>query len=117
MYLEKRARPDLLLAISFLCTRVQQPDEDDWKKLGRCLRFLRDTKDDKLTLEADGSNVISWWIDVSYAVHPNMRSHTGATISMGKGCSISISSKQKLNRRSSTETELVGVKDTMYLVL
>jgi len=51
LYLVKRTRPDLLLAISFLCTRVQEPDEDDWKKLGRCLRFLRETKDDKLTLE------------------------------------------------------------------
>ncbi len=117
LYLGKRTRPELLLAISFLCTRVQEPDEDDWKKLGRCLRFLRDTKDDKLTLEADGNNVISWWIDASYAVHPNMRSHTGATMSMGKGCPISISTKQKLNTRSSTEAEIVGVNDAMYLVL
>ena len=116
-YLGKRTRPDLLLAISFLCTRVQEPDEDDGKKLGRCLRFLRETKDDKLTLEADGSSVISWWIDASYAVHPNMRSHTGATMSMGKGCPISISTKQKLNTRSSTEAEVVGVNDAMYLVL
>jgi len=117
LYLGKRTRPDLLLAISFLCTRVQEPDEDDGKKIGRCLRFLRETKDDKLTLEADGSSVISWWIDASYAVHPNMRSHTGATMPMGKGCPISISTKQKINTRSSTEAEVVGVNDAMYLVL
>ena len=117
LYLGKRTRPDLLLAISFLCTRVQEPDEDDWKKLGRCLRFLRETKNDHLTLEADGNSVISWWIDASYAVHPNMRSHTGATMSMGKGCPISISTKQKINTRSSTEAEIVGVNDAMYLVL
>jgi hypothetical protein len=29
----KRGRPDILLAISFLTTWVQAPDEDDWKKL------------------------------------------------------------------------------------
>ena len=46
-----------------------------------------------------------------------MRSHTGATMSMGKGCPISISSKQKINTRSSTEAEIVGVNDAMYLVL
>ena len=46
-----------------------------------------------------------------------MRSHTGATMSMGRGCPISISSKQKLNTRSSTEAEVVGVNDAMYLVL
>ena len=117
LYLGKRTRPDLLLAVSFLCTRVQSPDEDDWKKLGRCIRFLRDTKNDKLTLQADNMSSISWWIDASFAVHPNMRSHTGATMSMGKGCPISISTKQKLNTRSSTEAEVVGVNDGMYLVL
>ena len=117
LYLAKRTRPDLLLAVSFLCTRVQEPDEDDWKKLGRCLRFLRDNKGDVLTLVANGMNSISWWIDASFAVHPNMRSHTGATMSMGKGCPISISSKQKINTRSSTEAELVGVNDAMFMVL
>ena len=117
LYLRKRTRPNLLLAISFLCTRAQEPGEDDWKKLGRCLRFLRETKKDKLTLEADGSSDISWLIDASCAVHPNMRSHIGATMSMGKGCPISISAKQKLSTRSSAEAEIVSVSNTMYLVL
>ena len=108
LYLGKRTRPDLLLVTSFLCTRVQEPDEDDWKKLGRCLRFLRQRKNDKLTLETDGSNVIRWWIDASYVVHLNMRSHTGATMILGKGSPISISTKQKINTRRSTEAEIVG---------
>ena len=79
-------------------------------------KILREMND-KLTLEADSGNVISWWIDASYVVHPNMRSHTGATMSMGKGCSISLSTKQKINTRSSTEAEIVGVNDAMYLGL
>jgi hypothetical protein len=37
LYLLKRTRPDLLLAVSFLTKRVINPDLDDWKKLGRCL--------------------------------------------------------------------------------
>ena len=36
---------------------------------------------------------------------------------MGKGCPISISTKQKINTRSSAEAEIVGVNDAMYLVL
>ena len=40
LYLSKRTRPDLLTAVSFLCTRVQLPDADDWKKLGRCITYL-----------------------------------------------------------------------------
>jgi len=78
LYLAKRTRPDILPTVSFLCTRVQQPDVDDWKKLGRCLRFIRGTKDDPLTLEAKSMTSLYWWVDASFAVHPNMRSHTGA---------------------------------------
>ena len=38
-----------------------------------------------------------------------MRGHTGGTMSMGKGTLHNKSSKQKLNTRSTTESELVGV--------
>ena len=67
LYLGKRTRPDLLTAISFLCTRIQSPDIDDFKKLGRCLRYLRDTKHLSLTLEANGMTVIQWWVDALFA--------------------------------------------------
>ena len=97
LYLGKGTRPDLLTAISFLCTRIQSPDVDNFKKLGRCLRYLRDSKHLSLTLEADGMTMIQWWVDASFATHPNCRSHTGATLSFGKGSVYSMSSKQKLN--------------------
>jgi hypothetical protein len=31
LFLAKRARPDILTAVSFLCTRVKKPDVDDYK--------------------------------------------------------------------------------------
>ena len=34
LYLAKRSRPDILLAVLFLCTRVQSPDIDNWKSWG-----------------------------------------------------------------------------------
>lgn len=117
LYLSKRTCPDLQTPVSFLTTRVRNPDIDDWKKLGRCLRFLRDTRTDPLTLQADGSGVIRWWVDASFAVHGDMRSHTGAMMTMGKGCAYAISRRQRLNTTSSTEAELVGVSDVMGLVL
>ena len=70
-----------------------------------------------LTLEASDMSTITWWIDASFGVHPNMRSHTGATMSLGHGSPISMSTKQKINTRSSTEAELVGVNDAMGLIL
>ena len=117
LYLSKRTRPDLQLAVSFLTTRVQAPDVDDFKKLGRCLRYLCDTKDLPLTLEASSAASITWWVDASFAVHPDYKSHTGATMTLGKGSIYSTSTKQKLNTRSSTEAELVGINDAMSIVL
>jgi len=46
----------------------------------------------------------SWWVDASFAVHPNMRSHTGGVMTLGSGGAYSVSTKQKLNTRSSTES-------------
>ena len=86
-------------------------------KLGRCLHYLRNTCDLPLILSCDSSNIIRWWVDASFGVHPNLQSHTGATISMGRGSIFSFSTKQKINTRSSTEAELVGVNDAMGLVL
>lgn len=51
------------------------------------------------------------WIDAAYAVHPDMRSHTGGVISFGRGGLACKSSKQKLNTKSSTEAEFVGASD------
>ena len=117
LYLAKRTRPDIMLAVAFLCTRVKEPDQDDYNKLGRCLSYIQGTKELCLTLEAKGMSVIHWWIDASFAVHADYKSHTGACLSFGRGCLVNISSKQKINTRSSTEAELVAINDAMALVL
>jgi hypothetical protein len=117
LFLSKRARPDIQTAVAFLTTRVRSPDEDDYKKLGRCMKYLRGTIDMPLTMEADDLSIVKWWVDASYGVHPGMKSHTGDTMSMGKGSVYSRSTRQKLNTKSLTEAELVGVDDVMPQVL
>jgi hypothetical protein len=67
----KLARPDIHLAIAVLCKWVKSPTEDDWLKLKRLMRYLTGTKDDKLILHADNLNVIKWYVDASFAVHPD----------------------------------------------
>eukprot|EP00957_Ditylum_brightwellii_P048284 3664415-Ditylum_brightwellii.AAC.1 len=46
-----------------------------------------------------------------------MRGHLGVTMSLGEGLIFSSSTKQKLNTKSSTETELIAVDDTMPHIL
>jgi hypothetical protein len=117
LFLSKRARPDLQQAVGFLTTRVKKPDRDDWKKLNRVMKYLRGTSNLKLTLEADNTHVIKWWVDAAFAVHGDMRSQTGMTMSIGKGSVYASSLRQKLNTRSSTEAELVGADDAMGMIL
>jgi hypothetical protein len=113
LYATKRARPDTCTSVAFLTTRVQEPDKDDWKKLTHLMKYIRGTRDLPLILGANGSGILKWWIDASFAVHPNMRGHTGGGLSMGRGFPITSSTKQKLNARSSTEAEIIGVDDLM----
>ena len=117
LFLSKRGRPDISTAIAFLTTRVKEPDVDDWKKLLQLMFYLKQTKDLVLTLEMDNLNMFKWLIDVAYAVHKDMKSHTGGVLTLGKGAVYSRSTKQKINTKSSTEGEIVGVDDILPQVL
>jgi hypothetical protein len=77
------------------------------------MKYLRGTRTLPLILSANGSGILKWWVDASFAVHPNMRGHSGGGLSLGRGFPIVSSTKQKLNTRSSTETEIVGADDFM----
>jgi hypothetical protein len=81
------------------------------------MKYLNGSRDLVLTLEANETQIIKWWIDGSFAVHHDMRSHTGGMMSMGKGAAYGTSIKQKLNTKSSTEAELVAVNDGLPQVL
>ena len=117
LYLSQQGRPDIRTATVFLCSRLNNPDEDDYKKLTWLVCYLRGTKDLILTLRANNDGIVRWWIDASYAVHDDMKGHTRATLSLGKGGIYSGSWKQRLVARSSMESELVGVYDVLPQVL
>jgi hypothetical protein len=81
------------------------------------LQFIRATKEDYLTLSASSLHNVRWWVDASYAVHPDMKSHTGGALSLGTGIIYGTSKSQKLNVKSSTEAEIVGTDDVMPQIL
>jgi hypothetical protein len=61
--------------------------------------------------------VLHWYIDASFAVHPNMQGHTGGVLTLGTGAPVVTSTKQKLNMRSSTICEVVAVDDMIPQIL
>jgi hypothetical protein len=113
LFLSQRACPDIQTVVSFLCGCIQQPNNHDYRKLSRVMKYLQSTIDLPLVLSADGSGTPRWHIDASYAVHMDMRSHTGGVMMLGKGSVYSTLVKQKLVTRSSTEAEVVAVHDVM----
>ncbi len=53
---------------------MKAPDEDDWGKLVRVLKYLNGTKYMKLVLGADDMKLnIHWYIDGSHQVHEDCR--------------------------------------------
>jgi len=85
LFLGKRVRPDALLTISFLASRVNSPTEEDNRKLDKLLRYLNSTKPFCLTL--DGKSINSPWlsVDAAYGVHQDGKGHTGMSEGIGKG--------------------------------
>ena len=77
------------------------------------MKYPRKTTNLPLILGAGGTVILNWWIDASFAVHPNMRGHTGGGLSKGREFPVVTSTKKKLKTRSSTETYIVGVYDCM----
>ena len=113
LFLANRTRPDVLTAVSFLTKRVLYPTAEDWEKLSRLLSYLEATKDLKQRLGATLPLRIRTYVDASFAVHPDMKSHTGVCISLGTGCFYAKSTGQKINTTSSCQAELVAVSKGM----
>jgi hypothetical protein len=81
------------------------------------MRYIKGTINLPLILRADNLNVIKWWVDASFTTHDDCRGHTGGTMSLGKGSITGTPKKQKINTRSSTESELVGDDDMLPQIM
>jgi hypothetical protein len=82
LFLATRSRRDIQTAVAFLTTRVRSPDEDDWGKLKRILKYLNGTRYLKLRLTVESLGVLKWYVDGSHNVHSDMRGHGGAVFTL-----------------------------------
>jgi hypothetical protein len=117
LYLAKRIRPDIMTAVAFLTTRVRNPDQSDLSKLDRVLRYLNTTKNKTMKLKIGNNLSIYAYVDASFAVHADMKSHTGVIITIGNAYIYGQSTKQKLMTKSSTEAELVALSDSLPQII
>ena len=93
LFAAKQARPDIQVAVAYLCTRVREPTEDDYLKLARVICYPCTTVYLPLVIGWNDTGELLWSINASFAVHNDMRSHTGAMLTFGKGAVFSLSNK------------------------
>ncbi len=107
-------RPECLVAVAFLTTRVHDVDVNDKNKLRRILGYLHATKKRDIVLHVGDNMTVRAFIDASYGVHKSSgKPHTGCAIVLGEAVVFSArSSKQIIVTKSSTEAELVGLADS-----
>ena len=119
-YVAKRTRPEILFPISYLATRSSEPTQNDYDKALRILSYLNTTRDMKLTLRCDNQRskrLVFAFVDASYAIHPDMKGHSGTLIFDECGNLLYVSSsKQKLMSKSSTDAEIIAVHSVMNTI-
>ena len=117
LFLAKRTRPDILLPIQYLTTRVLHADVNDKLKLERVLKYLNSTRNLGLILSSNNPMELLAFIDAAYGVHRDRKSHTGVVASLGTGSILDLTNAQSINTTSSSESELVGLSDGIKPIL
>lgn len=111
LFLAKRFRFDILLAVNHLTSKVQSPTVQDNADLDRVYRYLSATTEAVLCFSKDAGLNPECFIDASFGVHDGGRSRTGVCMMMAGACVGAWTSKQGMVTKSSTEAELVGFVD------
>ena len=93
MFLCKRGQPDVEAEVGFLSTCTSVSTQQDWNKLVQLLSFIFAMRNDILTLEADDSRMLNWYVNAAHVVHADIRSHIRSIQTMGKGSIASSSTK------------------------
>jgi hypothetical protein len=95
---------------------VQGPTEEDRVKLRHLLGYLLKTRKIVLILKPTQSFKVTVYIDASFAIHNDGKSHTGIVIFVSGVTVYCASKKQKCVGKSPTEAELVALSDNLGFV-
>lgn len=109
LFIANRGRPDLLTFIAFMTKRVLQPTQEGGRKLLRALRYMARTSHLYPTLGYSAPPSISIYINASFAVHHDKKSHTEVMATLDTGAFYTKSTARQINTTSSCEAELVAL--------
>ena len=117
-YASLRVRPDTLFTVNYLSTRSKDATSHEFKCAVRLLKYFKKTLSVGLVLRPSGTT-LHFYVDASFGIHPNGRSHSGSCVSLGgeypslglDGAFFCRTAVQKFVTVSSTEAEMSAVYD------
>jgi hypothetical protein len=109
LYISTTTRPDITAATSILSRRISAPRQCDWTAVKRVIRYLKETINLKLKLEAGNELQLVGYVDADWAGDRSDRKSTSGYLFQLGGSTISWSSKkQGTVALSSTEAEYIA---------
>ncbi len=112
IYPEKCGRPDISLAVQFLCTRVQSPTVEDSKWLERLLGCLQLSKGWNKIIDRTAFERIESYMVASFGTHVYGKSQLACLMVILDNTLVhEACHKQKIVTKSLTEAELVALSD------
>jgi hypothetical protein len=113
LHLSKRAQPDIISVVGFLCTSVKEATVEDSTKLVSVLVYLKGTRQIVMRMKPNNVFKVMVYIDASFSLHPDGKLHIGVMIQVG-GISVYFGSrKQKCVSKIPMEAELVALLDNV----
>lgn len=88
LYVSKRVRPECLITVGFLVTRVTKATQEDESKLQRLLRYVSQshaTNHKGIILHVGTKGIYACgWIDAAHGMHQDYKSHPGCAVGIGE---------------------------------
>ena len=118
MFLARFTRPDILLAVLAVATRMKGPTKTDWRKITRIIKFLKQTPERGVIYGKVGDKpILSVFVDASHAVYPDGRGQGGIVITLVAGPIMTNTWKLKHVTLSSTESEVSVLSEAATFVI
>lgn len=113
LYIAVNSRPDIAAAISIMSRKVSCPTQQDWNELKRIVRYLKGTKDLKLTLSSSSDRSgLTGYADADWAeCRDDRKSNSGYVFKFCGGTISWACRKQTCVSLSTAEAEFVSLSE------
>jgi hypothetical protein len=117
MFLARFTRADILMPVTFLATKSANPKQKDYNKAMKILNYVVKTRSRHIKFKNVPTLDLAIYTDASHMLHADAKGHGGMIVTLGGTVIATKSFKMKLVTKSSTESELVAVEESVPYVL